>query len=417
VHDHPEAEFTGERVIPGQVNDDLWAEHVARYAFAARFASGRSVLDVGCGTGYGTSELAGRAANAIGLDTASEAVAYASEHFSGPHFVQGSATALPFPPASFGLVTAFEVIEHLPDWRALLKEACRVLSPAGFFLVSTPNKLYYAESRAEHGPNPYHHHEFEFDEFQAELAAFFPHVNIFLQNRLETFAFYSGGRPRTAEAMIEQAAGTSADANFFIGVCSREPLPELAALLYVPKAANLLRERERHIRLLQEELAQVKAWLEQSIQDRDQLLQKHTGLQEHLDKQNQWTLELEHNWRAAQDRIVQLQNELQQTTAGYEAQIATLAEENRRKTQWALDTEERLTAELQSRTAELAQTVRLLDAAEARVVERTQWAQRLDQQLQEQMALLEMIRQSRWLQMGRAFGLGPRLEERRKEPE
>jgi hypothetical protein len=29
-------EFTGERVIPGQVNDDLWSEHVARYAFARR---------------------------------------------------------------------------------------------------------------------------------------------------------------------------------------------------------------------------------------------------------------------------------------------------------------------------------------------------------------------------------------------
>jgi len=43
------SEFTGERVIPGQVNDELWAEHVARYAFAARMASGRRVLDLGCG--------------------------------------------------------------------------------------------------------------------------------------------------------------------------------------------------------------------------------------------------------------------------------------------------------------------------------------------------------------------------------
>ena len=51
-------EFTGERVIPGQVEDDLWAEHVARYAFAARFAAGKRVLDVGCGMGYGTAELA-----------------------------------------------------------------------------------------------------------------------------------------------------------------------------------------------------------------------------------------------------------------------------------------------------------------------------------------------------------------------
>ena len=45
-------EFTGERVVPGQVNDDLWAEHISRYAFAARFAADRDVLDIGSGTGY-----------------------------------------------------------------------------------------------------------------------------------------------------------------------------------------------------------------------------------------------------------------------------------------------------------------------------------------------------------------------------
>ena len=51
-------EFTGERVIPGQVNDDLWSEHVARYAFARRYAEGKRVLDAGCGAGYGSAELA-----------------------------------------------------------------------------------------------------------------------------------------------------------------------------------------------------------------------------------------------------------------------------------------------------------------------------------------------------------------------
>jgi len=51
-------EFTGERVIPGQVNDDLWSEHIARYAYARRYAEGRRALDAGCGTGYGSAELA-----------------------------------------------------------------------------------------------------------------------------------------------------------------------------------------------------------------------------------------------------------------------------------------------------------------------------------------------------------------------
>ena len=86
------SEFTGERVIPGQVNDDLWAEHVARYALAARFAQGRSVLDLGCGTGYGTADLARVASAAVGVDLAPEAIDYALRHFPSARFLQCSAT-------------------------------------------------------------------------------------------------------------------------------------------------------------------------------------------------------------------------------------------------------------------------------------------------------------------------------------
>ena len=54
----PLAEFTGERVIPGEVDIDLLNEHMARYTFAARLARGKRVLDAGCGAGYGSAELA-----------------------------------------------------------------------------------------------------------------------------------------------------------------------------------------------------------------------------------------------------------------------------------------------------------------------------------------------------------------------
>ena len=48
------AEFTCERLIPGQVDVDLLNEHMARYTFAARLARGKRVLDAGCGAGYGS---------------------------------------------------------------------------------------------------------------------------------------------------------------------------------------------------------------------------------------------------------------------------------------------------------------------------------------------------------------------------
>ena len=93
-------EFTGERVIPGQVNDDLWSEHVARYAFARRYADGKRVLDAGCGTGYGSAELAQSAAAVTGVDISADAIEYASASYPIPglRFLESSCTAVPFPP-------------------------------------------------------------------------------------------------------------------------------------------------------------------------------------------------------------------------------------------------------------------------------------------------------------------------------
>ena len=74
-------EFTGERVIPGAVDEDLWNEHFARYAFAARLARRKRVLDAGCGSGYGSAELARSARMVVGADVAREAVDYARGHY------------------------------------------------------------------------------------------------------------------------------------------------------------------------------------------------------------------------------------------------------------------------------------------------------------------------------------------------
>jgi SAM-dependent methyltransferase len=361
----------------------------------------------------------------VGADVDAGAVEYGRE-YSRAHstrartsFLLASATALPFSNGAFGLVTAFEVIEHLASWRELLSEGRRVLASGGLFLVSTPNRLYYAESRRLEGPNPYHVHEFEFQEFKDALREFFPHVAVLFQNRVEAFAFHGDLAVRDSEIEVRLATATHEpeSAHFFIGICSDEELPDLPTFLYVPRAANVLREREQHIRLLDQELAQSKRWLEQSIADHHRLQEAHEEQTRHLEAQNQWAAKLEQHLTEAQARIVQLQEEFQAeqraaaaVAGGYARKVAELEQENREKTDWALDIEARLTADLAARAEQLAATVRLLDATEATVVERTQWAQRLERELAELRAQLEMIRQSRWVKLGRTVGVGPRIE-------
>lgn len=409
------SEFTGERVIPGQVNDDLWAEHLARYAYASRFAKDAHVLDIGCGTGYGTAEMAQHAKDATGVDLSPEAIAYARQHYplANTTFLAASATALPFPGASFDVITAFEVIEHLRDWQTLLQEARRSLHPGGVFLVSTPNKLYYGESRAAEGPNPFHAHEFTFAEFRDALSAVFPRIEILLQNRLETQAFYPHATFTPVDAQLDSARGSPDDAHFFLALCSIDQPLHPNSFLYVPRAANLLREREQHIHLLQDELAKNKTWLAQVTAERQHLIESQAELEQHLEQHNKWAMQLDRDHNEALQRIAELQDMFRaeqaramEIAAAYQRVVDDLQLENQRKTDWALATDKRLSAAL----AQLVETGRLLDQAEATVVERTAWARDLDARLGRASAQLKMAAESRWLRLGRIVGLGPKID-------
>jgi len=350
------SEFTGERVVPGQVNDDLWAEHISRYAFAARCAAGASVLDIGCGTGYGAAELAQRALSTVGIDIALDAVEYGRAHYGQPNlsFLAASATALPFVDSAFDLVTGFEVIEHLSEWRGLLVEARRVLRPKGVFLVSTPNKLYYTESRGAEGPNPFHTHEFEFAEFQTALAEFFPSVTILLQNHVEAVAFYPEGLLPPVDARVDGMRGTAQDAHFFLAICSMDRAAALRGLLYVHQGSNLLRERERHIHSLERELEEARG-------QRDEMMRIDAELARHLEEQNRWGLELDQELQVARGHLDRVQKELEDRTA------------------WAIS--------LNERVQDLTQRVEIFEA---------RW---------------NMMRESRWIKLGRKIGVGPQIDQ------
>ena len=418
-------EFTGERVLPGQVDADLWNEHVARYWFAARLARGKRVLDAGCGSGYGAASLAEVAHQVIGVDRAAEALDYARVHYPRPNlaFLQASCAALPLRDASVDLAVAFEVIEHLADWRQFLTEARRVLTPCGQFIVSTPNKDYYRESRHLSGPNPYHEHEFEYEEFLSELAAIFPHVSMYLENHAEGIVFRPIAPEYSAQLKVESGESGPQHAHFFVAVCALRVQTGAPTFVYLPTTTNVLREREMHIAALEGELATKNQWLDQVRQEHQELVEKFRQQTTELEESNRWADKLNLEIQQRRQTIQELMEEaahqkalFAESVQGYEGKIAALEAENQHTIEWAHETETRLTqqlaqvaADLASKCQELARCVQLLDAAEKTVVERTEWAKRLDEERQQLEALLLGVKTSRWIRLGRTIGLGPEL--------
>ncbi|HUQ92070.1 MAG TPA: methyltransferase domain-containing protein [Bryobacteraceae bacterium] len=412
------AEFTGERVIPGQVQPDLWNEHFARYAFAGRLARGKRVLDIACGTGYGSSELAKVAGAVTGVDISSEAIAYAQQHFRHPNldFYTAPAEVLPFADRTFDLIVAFEVIEHLTDSRILLTEARRLLTPTGQFIVSTPNRLYYEETRRSSGPNPYHVHEFEFEEYRNLLTEFFPHVSLFLQNHTGTIVFQPHDSQGPAEVRMDNCETPGAEAHFFVAVCSLATQVEFPTFVYVPTTANVLREREQHISLLERELKAKSEWLRTALAKHEALVTQHQEQTEQLQERNRWAEQLNQDLQRTGERVVLLQEELiaeqkasAETVAQYEAKLAELEGEVTARTKWALDTETRLSAEVAARTEELARCVDALHDTESQLEGRTKWALDLQTQLSQLHGQISRVQASRWYRMGRTLGLGPEL--------
>ena len=411
------SEFTGERVIPDQVDVDLLNEHMARYTFAARLARGKRVLDAGCGSGYGSAELARAAGPVVGVDRAAEAIEYARTHYAAANlrFEQASCESLPYDAGSFDLVVAFEVIEHLENWRAFLEEARRVLAPNGQLVVSTPNKLYYTESRGPEGANPFHVHEFDFEEFRAELKAVFPHVSLFLENHVEGFTFQPQ-ESGTAEVRVDAGDQSPDESHFFVAVCANRPQTGNPTFVYVPRTANVLRERERHIHLLAREVEEKNQWLTEAQRDLAEMTRQYARIEDELEKSNRWAAELNADLAERRARVVEMQTELAQeqerareVSAGYEAKVNELEADIRTKIKWALDVETALTIEIKKQTADLVKAVEALHHTEEELEKRTEWALRLEKEAGELAHQLALVRESRWVKLGRKVGLGPTL--------
>ncbi len=111
-------------------------------AQAAKPLSGKAALDIGCGAGLACEPLARLGADVTGVDAATDNVAAAAAHAEAVglniRYMACEVGALDI--GTFDLVTCLEVVEHVADKVAFLRDVAARLAPDGLLVMSTPNR-------------------------------------------------------------------------------------------------------------------------------------------------------------------------------------------------------------------------------------------------------------------------------------
>jgi 2-polyprenyl-3-methyl-5-hydroxy-6-metoxy-1,4-benzoquinol methylase len=178
-------EFTGERVTPAcrLNNRELFLWHMARYDYAGKYIRNLDrVLDVACGTGYGTFELSMICREVMGIDISAEAIGFANVNYQAENILwrEYDCTRMTdiLAESSFDAVVSFETIEHLDrDGQSqFVDQISRVLKQNGLAIISTPNVDIYGKSSHLFGKGSYHQYEMNKAEFLSILKKRFGQV-------------------------------------------------------------------------------------------------------------------------------------------------------------------------------------------------------------------------------------------------
>jgi len=132
-----------------------------------------NVMDVGCGTGFGTHLLARRASHVTGCEIDEKALRFAERAFSnGKIAFYSFDVTQSMTPASYDFVTMIDVIEHIKEDKTAIKNCETLLNESGTFICSTPNRL------SRYRKSAYHVREYSPDELKDLLSAVFTNVGL-----------------------------------------------------------------------------------------------------------------------------------------------------------------------------------------------------------------------------------------------
>lgn len=108
---------------------------------------GKAVLDAGCGAGAFVEEMGRLGADGRGVEYSEDKVLeWQARHPGDDRVLQGDLEDLAYPTDTFDVVLLNEVLEHVPNDGAALREIWRVLKPGGSLVMFSPNRLYPIET-------------------------------------------------------------------------------------------------------------------------------------------------------------------------------------------------------------------------------------------------------------------------------
>jgi len=128
----------------GEVSAPLTLKHHMSRICRHIDLQGKRVLDCGCGKGHYVIALLEQGADAWGIEyEASKVAEYKQLHPDlGGRVSQGDIEKMEYPDESFDIALLHEVLDHVPDDNAALREIHRILKPGGSIILFTPNRLH-----------------------------------------------------------------------------------------------------------------------------------------------------------------------------------------------------------------------------------------------------------------------------------
>ncbi|MBN2007733.1 class I SAM-dependent methyltransferase [candidate division KSB1 bacterium] len=215
---------TGERILPTK-NGELsvvYSRHRFAYDYVSQFIEKKSVLDIGCGAGYGSKLLSEKAMEVVGIDQSAEAISYCKRNYQAANlsYQQADATTLSLN-RQFDAAVTFQAIEHFEDVSAFIDIVKKHVVPGGQIFITTPNILPTQKSRNK---NDYHCSEMTYQEFHDQLSQKFSEFKIvgitfanknLLRTILGKTPLYKLGKQLKRGSNLKRVAGTMMDLTSF----------------------------------------------------------------------------------------------------------------------------------------------------------------------------------------------------------